>query len=219
MASEKEKIRHPFVILCEGLDAKLFMIWYLNSAALSEDPAFSRDVQVFDFGGIQDLHQKLALFKLTPGYEMVQSLLIIRDAERDSTGAVQQIISALQKSDLPAPLGPGIVEDGVPKVGFLLFPTCDTAPTEGTLENLCCKILKEPPDPPIFDEIDAFLYRLQDQGIRDFPRRFKTELHTYLSVTDEYVSLKLGEAARAGAFDWEHIKLAPLKGFMKELFT
>ena len=58
---------------------------------------------------------------------------------------------------------------------------------------------------------------LEKKYDRVFQREFKTKLHTYFSVTDKYVSLKIGEAARAGAFNWSSEKLTPLKRFLLEL--
>ncbi len=41
--------------------------------------------------------------------------------------------------------------------------------------------------------------------------------NTYFSVTDRYVSLKIGEAARAGAFDWENKALDALRRFVESM--
>jgi hypothetical protein len=57
---------------------------------------------------------------------------------------------------------------------------------------------------------------LKENRNREFPHEFKTKLHTYFSVTDDYVTMKIGEAARAGAFDWNNDKLSTLKDFIME---
>ena len=41
-------------------------------------------------------------------------------------------------------------------------------------------------------------------------------IHTYFSVNEKYISLKIGEAAKAGAFAWDHEKLAGLKSIILE---
>ena len=69
----------------------------------------------------------------------------------------------------------------------------------------------------MLDEINLFICKLKDKELRSFPRKFKTRLHTYFSITDNYVSLKIGEAAKAGAFNWESPKLSPLKSFLYEV--
>ncbi|MDR1070204.1 MAG: hypothetical protein LBL37_05430 [Gracilibacteraceae bacterium] len=47
-----------------------------------------------------------------------------------------------------------------------------------------------------------------------FSREHKNKLYTYLSLTDEYVGLKIGESARAEAFDFAANNLSPLKGLL-----
>lgn len=44
----------------------------------------------------------------------------------------------------------------------------------------------------------------------------KSRLHTYFSVNEKYISLKIGEAAKVGAFAWDHEKLDGLKNIMLE---
>ncbi|MGM9771341.1 MAG: DUF3226 domain-containing protein, partial [Segatella copri] len=104
-----------------------------------------------------------------------------------------------------------------PKIGYLLFPTCDSLVKDGTLEDLCLSILAEECGFGIIGDIQNFMDELGFKYNRKYPHEFKTKLHTYFSVTDEYVSLKVGEAARAGAFDWNSDKLAPLKSFLSEI--
>lgn len=54
---------------------------------------------------------------------------------------------------------------------------------------------------------------------RRFSHRHKTRLHTYFSANNKFVSMKVEEAAHAGAFNWTHPNMEPLKkclGKMKE---
>lgn len=217
MSKEKELITHPHLILCEGLDAKLFLCYYLNSAALSDVSQFSSDIQVMDFGGNENLSNYLAIVRNTDGFEQAKSVLIVRDSESDPTAAIQQVQSALARYNFPVPAAPHTWETGDIQVGFTLFPTCDNAPTSGALEDLCYSILTEPNVDPLLHEVDAFLSTLETEHGRTFPRKFKNKLHTYLASNDAYVSLKIGEAAKAGAFDWTSPKLAPLKDFILEV--
>lgn len=84
------------------------------------------------------------------------------------------------------------------------------------LEDLCLSILSDPESPAVLDEIQRFLQVLKRDHARELRHEFKSKLHTYLSVDDAYVSLKIGEAANAHAFDWNSEKLAALKRFMTE---
>lgn len=219
MASQTEKINHPHIIFCEGVDEQKFLIYYLNSPELKEHPFLSEDVQIIDFGGNEELSNKLEVLKITPGFSSAKSLLIIRDAEKDPKAAVCQIQSSLEKTCLPMPLGPGEWKsnDSNFKTGFLLFPSCDKTVCKGTLEDLCLSILNQPDVSDMVKEIQEFLIHLKQKTHREFPHEHKTKLHTYFSITDKFIGLKIGEAAQAQAFDWNSEKLHFLKSFLAEM--
>ncbi len=209
-----EKIHKPYLIMCEGEDEFRFLISFLNCPEMEDNPFFANDVQVINFGGNEELPLKLNVLKITPGFEQVKSLLILRDAEKDAQAAVRQIQNGLLKANLPVPSEAGKWEGKDVKIGFLLFPTCDTSVCEGTLEDLCLSILKEDTSSKILAEIDTFLKLLKESHQRIFPHEFKAKLHTYFSITDKFVGMKIGEAANAGAFDWSSFKLNSLKTFL-----
>lgn len=211
------KILKKNLIFCEGRDEQEFLIQYLNSTALSYKHGFSDDFQVIDFGGNSELKQKLAILQNMEGFNSVSSLLIIRDAEADSTAACREIQHALKENNLPVPQKPHLWEGQTLKVGFLLFPACSDEIKNGTLEDLCLTILSDPCANGTLEEISLFLNQLEHRRQKTFSRIFKTKLHTYFSVHNDYVSLKIGEAAAAGAFDWNNIALQPLKDFLQEV--
>ncbi len=211
------KIRKQHLILCEGRDAEEFLIAYLNSDALSDIPSFSNDFQVMDFGGNENLSNYIELLKNMEGFEQIKTILIIRDAERNTTNSIKQIQATLQKSGLPVPEVTYCWQGETLKIGFLLFPTCDSTVQIGTLEDLCLSILKEHNSQVIINEIVDFMKNLENNYNRTFPHEFKTKLHSYFSITDDFVSMKIGEAARAQAFDWNHENLAPLKNFLMKI--
>lgn len=219
MAIVKNQIKKEHLILCEGRDALEFFIAFLNSEELSYRKEFSNDIQVFDFGGNEQLERFLELLRLRDNFNKVKSILIIRDAENDAQKAQNEVKHALQKHDFSVPEKVAQWKEGTPKIGFLLFPTCSEQLENGTLEDLCLSILKEEQSPAILEEIDNFLNLLNDKHQRKFPHIFKSKLHTYFSVTDDFVSLKIGEAARAGAFEWGHKTLGDLRSFIEEIFA
>ena len=215
-STENNKIYNGMehLILCEGIDAWKFIVNFLNSDAMSIYPDFSRTIQVENFGGNNQLQTKLQLWTRSPGFEHIRSLIIIRDAESDAVKAIHSIIRDMKKVGLPVPNGPQqLAKDNNISTGFLLFPTLSSDLQNGAIEDLCLTILKET-ELSTIEEIDDFLESLKQKDLRKFPRIFKTRLHTYFSVTDKYVSLKIGEAADAGAFDWGSVKLTPLRDFL-----
>ena len=211
------KILKENLIFCEGRDEQEFLIQYLNSTALSREPFFSNDIQVIDFGGNSELAKKLAVLKNMDGFEKVTSLLIIRDAETDAETACLEIQHALGKNNLPVPQKPHCWKGEKLKVGFFLFPVLHDCAKEGTLEDLCLSILADPSADDTLNEINLFLERLESCCQKSFSRIFKAKLHTYFSVHNDFVSLKIGEAAAAGAFDWNNAALASLKNFLQEV--
>lgn len=215
-----KEIVKEHLILCEGRDAQEFLIAFLNSKALAENPAFSNDIQVMDFGGNEQLAGYLSILKNMEGFQKVKSILIVRDAEKDPRAAMDTIRATLTNCGFPAPERPcQIAKSEQLKIGYVLFPTCTAEVIPGALEDLCLSILAEDNNEAILAEIDKLIQTLGKEFGRKFPHEFKTKLHSYFSVTDEFVSLKIGEAAKAKAFNWYSEKLIPLKNFIVEMIS
>ena len=97
MPIERKQIVKPYLLLCEGRDAEGFLINYLNSNELAQDPRFSNEIQVLDFGGNENLSNFLMSLKNMDKFDQVTSLAIIRDAEKDYTKACQEVSSSLKR--------------------------------------------------------------------------------------------------------------------------
>ena len=216
---EFKTIQKPFLLLCEGMDACNFFCWYLNSKDLQEEERFSQDIQICNFGGIKDLPRQLAILQNIEGYEQVSRILIIRDAETDANAAVMSIQSALKKNGLPVSEQCCQWIEQLPiSTAYCLFPVLGSAPQAGTLEDLCWEILRDGEENEKGD-IRQFISHMKTSYHRILSHEHKSRLHTYFSVDDNLVSMKIGEAAKAGAFDWGHEKLAPLKNLIQQGFN
>ena len=218
MPTERKQIVKPYLLLCEGRDAERFLINYLESEALAEDQRFFNDIQVWDFGGNDDLSGFLMNLKNMDRFDQVKSLAIIRDAEKDYAKACQDVRCALMKCGFTPSerCGTWVLNDNGLNVGFVLFPLTNDA---GTLEDLCLQILSEKNKNTILSSIDNFLTEMEASCGRHYRRKHKNKLHTYLSSSDKYVTMPLGLASSAGAFDWGSCELKPLKNFLAEGFT
>ena len=76
-------------------------------------------------------------------------------------------------------------------------------PTDGALEDLCIRIIKNDYKPEaVIGKIDTAIEELEQENLREFRHRFKSRLHGFFSLTDEFVGDKIGEASDRGAFDW-----------------
>ena len=185
------------LLLVEGADALHFFINALEVYGVD-------DVQVMDFGGIYDLTAYLKTLSLLPDYETVTTIVIARDAETNPLSAISNVKNSFKQVSLPIPGNPFEFTGNNLRTAFMIFPGFDSQnPRSGTLEDLCLEIVK---DCSTFDCVDAYIQCLQSNG-QEVKRPHKTKLHSYLSGKNDFVGLKIGEAAKAGAWDWEHERL------------
>ncbi len=218
MAVEREKICKNHLLLCEGADAMYFFISMLTSLDFCDDKRISEEIQVMDFGGIRDLSKFLGLLKLREGFSDVKSVLIVRDAETDAEGAIFSIKNSLQQNGLSVPDEALNWCNGIPKIAYALLPSLDKNYRNGALEDLCCSLIDEKNREHIFEQVDDFLNTMKLTHGFNYPRIFKNRLHTYLSVKNEFVSFKIGEAAKANAFDWKSEKLDDFRSLLLRAF-
>ncbi len=210
-----------YLILCEGKDTEQFIISYLNSKNLKKDKRFSTLIQTFDFGGITQLYDFIANLRNMDGFENVTSMMVIRDAETNPDNAVRVIKKALKENQLPVPKDgncwSSIEESGI-RTSFTLLPTCELPYTAGTLEDLCWDILKDEQVVELKDEAKEFVSHIKQTYNSITSHEHKARLHTYFSINEKFVTMKVGEAVRAGAFDLGSERLLPLKKLMEEGF-
>lgn len=190
----RNKIEKSKLLLVEGADALYFFIWACGTFGMD-------DVQVMDFGGINDLTAYLKALPLFPGYDQVNTIVVARDAENDPITAVSDVKRSLQQATLPVPGKPFEFTGNVPRAAFMIFPGFEnnsdgqSSLLPGTLEDLCLEIVK---DCSTFECVDLYLECLQSKG-HEIRRWHKTKLHSYLAGQNDFVGLKIGEAAKAGA--------------------
>ena len=213
MPAEQKTINKPYLLLCEGKDAERFLIHYLNSEAVAHDKRLYNDIQVFDFGGNEELKNGLMFLKNMDNFDQVTSIAVIRDAEKDYTKACLEVCNSFRRCGFAFPndCGTWAYDHSGLKVGYTLFPLNNSA---GTLEDLCVRILSERNNKDIMSSIDAFLGMMESSYGRKYNHKHKNKLHMYLSSSEKYVTMPLGLASRAGAFDWGSDELEPLKTFL-----
>ncbi|WP_037351151.1 DUF3226 domain-containing protein [Selenomonas sp. FOBRC9] len=190
---ETEKILKEKLILAEGADGMRFCIAALAAYGID-------DVQVFDFGGNEDLIRYLRTLPPRDGFDRVNAILIVRDAEDDAEAAQRSIRTALINAGFPQchERAYEYEEHDDLRIGTAIFPNSRAA--SGALEDLCLAMI--PPEQHCkMGLVDSFVEQA-DQRER-LTRRHKTRLHAYLSIQNDFVGLKIGEVARAGAWDWD----------------
>lgn len=220
MANRQDKIDRKYIILCEGVDAVNFMIQYLNCDELKVDNRFNQDIQVLNFGGIRQLSSYINSLKKMDNYLEVSRLLVLRDAENSVESATDSVRNAFRNNGLAVPdiCNQWDFSD-MPGTAFTLFPACCKNLTTGALEDLCWEILADEKAAEYRRDVQAFIGKMQhkyNNSIVTFVH--KCRLHSFFSIKDDFVSLKIGEAAKAKAFDWSHERLLPLRKLIEEGF-
>lgn len=229
---------HPYVIFCEGRDERQWLIAYL--AYLSSYKVVPDQVEVHDLGGNEQMLNAIKSIPRLDHYNEIKAILFIRDAEKNHQSAIQalseKILHNFPIADNPSSLRGGVwypTEDHV-QIGFTLFPgqTASGDFFDGTLEDLCLSILKTQdeklPASTLCELGDTYLEEIQKaRGIplkeiqkvksASFHTYHKNRLHTYFSGTNKFVGMKVGEAARAGCFDFSSYHLNYLKKLLIDM--
>lgn len=195
-ASPFDQILQPRLLAGEGRDEVRFFEAWLRYLKIG-------DIQVVEYGGKQKLKTFLAALPRFPGFGMLQSLGITRDADDDAGGTLQSIQSAVSAAALPAEL----------RVVTHVLPGANAA---GALESLCMQTVS---GLPIGECIEKYLACASESGLKtawSVGNAAKARLQAWLAVQQE-PGLRLGEAAQAGVIDWEAASLAELRSFIVNL--
>ena len=205
-------IKENKLLLVEGADAYYFCIWACQAFGVE-------GIQVVDFGGIDDLSFFLELLKTLPDYEKVRTIAIARDAEKNPSGAIASIKSSLKRAGLPVASKPFEFKGTKPRVAYLTFPGYkinsknEITFESGTLEDLCLATIGQD---VVMECVEEYLKCLGNSGHK-IKHLHKFKVHAYLSGKNEFTGLKIGEAAKAGAWNWDHKKLGPFKNIIRNM--
>lgn len=206
-SKERQRIIKSKLLVAEGTDAHIFSIYACQTFR------GDREVQVMHFSGNSDLNPFLQELKTLEDFNKVESLVLARDVEKDTSTAVESIKLSLEKAKLPCPSTPFCyTTEGAPRTAFMLFP--GPSYKKGTLEDLCLSTIQG--DDNLMGCVDAFLGCVTKTGEK-LRQRHKNKLYAYLSGKDKYKGMKLGEATRAGAWNWDHAAFTPFKKIIQQM--
>ncbi|MCL2146383.1 MAG: hypothetical protein FWH52_01125 [Synergistaceae bacterium] len=134
------KIESSHLIICEGRDDEGYLLSYLKNVEMNEK------FQLKNCMGKNKIPSFIKALKGVTGFDNLETLIVIRDADDDPKGAVESIANALKDNGYAVPSKP--CEAACPKekehnikVGYALFPKFNSEDTCGTLEDLCLKTL------------------------------------------------------------------------------
>ena len=196
------RINRSVQLLVEGKDAQNFFEAFVRRLSLS-------DIEVQDFGGVNQFRQFLAAFVNESDFGTVRSIGVVRDAEQSACGAFQSVRDALEHFNLGAPQHPGESTSENPSVGVLILPG-DGQP--GMLETLLCRTFTRH---PLNRCIDDFLQCAEESG-RRVQRHDKARAHAWLA-TQPLPHVSVGVAAQKGYWDLDHQALDAVRQFLTAL--
>jgi len=204
--SEPEKIDHKKLLLAEGRDAELFLVW----AGRHFRPEM--DFQVMDFGGIKELTNFLKLLANDESYDNVETIVVARDAETDAEAAIKSVKNSMNEAKIPVPEKPfEYTQESSLKTAFMIFPGPEY--TSGRLEDLCLLTVE---NDPLLECVDDYLECAKAKG-EQLPRIHKSKLHCFLAGKKDYAGLPIGLASRKKAWDFDHPSLEPFKRIIREM--
>lgn len=192
-------------LLVEGRDAEAFFYPFLEAMDIT-------DVEIQNYGGINDLSSFLKQFVLNSQYKRlpVTSIGIIRDAEQSAEGAFRSVCSALEGANHSKPTAPSSPSEGFPKACVYILPDENS---QGMIETLLLRALV---DDPVFECVDRYLecvIRTTDNEPKPID---KAKFLAFLASKPNIKPLT-GYAARAGYLNFESPVYDSLREFVNSL--
>ncbi len=167
-------------------------------------------IQIQNFGGVNQLRDFLEEFVNEPGFDGVQNIGIIRDAESNANGAFQSVQGSLRNAGLPVPPQPAERAGDGPAVSILILPGDDRP---GMLETLLWESLADAPERGCIDE---FLKCVTKSRSAPVGNPDKACAHAYLAAGEE-PRHSVGVAALRSQWNFDHPAFAGVRQFLSTL--
>ena len=195
---EKNRVRKARLLLVEGdTDVDLFL-------RLCQREGIS-NIQIVPYYGKNNFRNVLGVLRVQSGFEAVNHLGIVRDADTDAQAALRSVQDALAHTGLPLPGQSVTWGEGALRTLIQIMPP---GRSEGCLETLLWRAIPESIASCIDDYIKCT--RVPSPG----SRHAKARVYAYIA-TQKKPELRLGESARAGYWDFDHPAFDPLKEFIR----
>ncbi|HFU6608547.1 hypothetical protein PDJ82_00155 [Bacillus cereus group sp. TH43LC] len=206
------EIEKSKLLLVEGRDEVIFFE-HLFKKNESLKGKFD-EVQIIEIGGVDNFKNELpALMNRTGFADTVNSLAIVRDADKNFDSAFQSVCNILSRNDLCPPSNPNTFseQEGPIKVGVFIMP--GDSETGTMLEDLC---LTTQADHPAMEYVNSFFESLEAAGIEKQRNLSKAKVQVFLAAMPKIVN-SLGLGAAKGYWDLNHDSLTGLNNFLIEL--
>jgi hypothetical protein len=207
-----KSITRPALLVVEGKRDQYFFFelakWMDEQNPNLED-TFLNVVTIEQAGGKSKelLRDVLATLKITPGFNQLRSMGIVRDADDNPTGAFQSVQHSLRETGFSAPDKIMTLAGGEPQVGVMIIPSVDQV---GYLEDLCLAAFESE---VVSACVDDYITCLEDKDMA--PRevvRAKAKFQTLLAAKEP--DLTPENAFGKSWFPWEHTTFDDMKQFL-----
>ena len=171
------------------------------------------DVQIQQLRGYDNIRRVLAAFVDIENFATVNSLAVVADANSNGAGRIQSIQDALLNAELPSPQAPLLTASkGHLRVSFLVVPH---ERDRGMIEDVCLESVRADPAMECIDRYFECIAEVDTPGPRSV-HMSKARLHAFLASRRD-PSLRLGEAADQGVWEFEDESFTPLKELLGAL--
>ena len=159
---------------------------------------------------VSELSGFLRAFVNAPGFQTIQSLGIVRDAETSAERAFQSVQYSLGRAKLSAPDSPVERTDTNPAVAVLILPGDNR---QGMLETLLCESFAATPVEDCINDFFKCVESLPDMSIE---RSDKARAHAYLT-TKPNPHFSVGVAAKNDYWDLDHNVFSTVRDFLQTI--
>ncbi len=170
--AEFEEVESGIQLLVEGNDQRNFFAAFKRHLSL-------KDIQVRSYGGGPDLREYLKGFVKIDGFDTIQTLGVVRDAENSAENTFRSVQGSLRDVDLTVPAHPALRSGNKPAVNVLILPD-NSRP--GMLETLLCETFAGTPRDTC---IEAFFNCISTIDVDAVKRPDKARAWAYLTTQPE----------------------------------
>ena len=202
-------VESEVLLLVEGTDEVRFFYALLKSLGIGH-------IQIASVDGKDHFAPVLKNVLMTSrNYQRLRRLVLVRDADDNAQAAFQSLRSALTGAGLSVPSETFLRwAMGHPSVSIAILPDGES---RGNLEDLCLRSLEGSAEYlSVLSCVDQYLDCRGESPDADSGAHSKARLHAYLAVGNR-PGRRLGEAADAGAWDWNSPALQLLADFLRQL--
>ncbi|MBN2830265.1 MAG: hypothetical protein JXR56_08090 [Candidatus Cloacimonetes bacterium] len=197
IAIEKSRL-----LLVEGKDEIGFFECMLKHLEIT-------NIQILDVKGKENFKNEIPLLRKLPGFNIVEKIGIVRDADDNYSATIKSIRDSLKKSEFVVDDNPCSFSAGTPNVGFFIMPDNSS---NGELEDLCLDAVK---NTEVLECVENNIKCIQVKK-ENLKKMAKRKVQIFLASQDEIVN-SLGLGAQKHYWDFESPVYDSLKQFLKEL--